>query len=169
MTTTTETLTQEYTRLVHEQAELSAAARKAGAYSEEGKQRFREMSRRIREVLTVPPQGYGLPKLATELVAHAEAHGWVSLMQWTPPDYEGEPFVTVQVGRQLRDGEMPDARGDKWIYKITWHSRGCVTGRVRLFGGTSAVTPESPAYSGGPSVKAIRAVIERHPAPEAIS
>lgn len=169
MTTATETLAQEYTRLAHEQAELSAAARKAGAYPEGDRQRFREISRRIREILAVPPEGYALPKLAVDLVAHAEAHGWVSLAQWTAPDYEGEPFVSVQVGRQLRDGEMPGARGDKWVYKLTWHSRDCAAGKVRLFRGSSAVTPDQPAYSDGPSVKAIRAVIEQHPAPEVVS
>ncbi|MFG2269100.1 hypothetical protein ACGFNY_04920 [Streptomyces chartreusis] len=164
MTTATETIAEEYERLASEQAELSAAARKTGDLPTEGKQRFREIAQRLREIATIPPAGYELPKLAADLVAHAEAHGWTSLVEWTSPDYEGEPFVTVQVGRKLRDGEMPDARGDKWIYKATWHSRDCAPGKVRLFRGTSAVTPDRPVYGDGPSIKAIRAVIEQHPA-----
>lgn len=169
MTTATETLAEEYERLASEQAELSAAARKAGDLSAEDKQRFREIAQRLREIATTPPPGYELPKLAADLVAHAEAHGWMSLVQWTPPGYGGEPYVKVQVGRKLRDGEMPDARGDKWIYEITWHSRDCAPGRVRLFRGTSAVTPDRPQYGDGPSIKAIRAVIEQHPVREAVS
>ena len=162
MTTTTETLVEEYGRLTSEQAELSAAARKAGDSSPEDKQRFREITQRIRAIVATPPEGYELPKLAADLVAHAEMHGWMALVQWTPPGYEGEPYVTVQVGRLLQDGEMPDARGNKWTYKLTWHSRGCMPGKVRLFGGSSAVTPEQPVYGNGPSVKAIRAVIAAH-------
>jgi len=164
MTTATETIAEEYGRLCDEDAELSAAVRKAGAATPEQVQRQRELRVRLRELHAIPPEGYELPKLAADLVAHAEAHGWVSLVEWTSPDYDGEPFVTVQVGRKLQAGEMSDARGDKWIYKATWHSRGCAPGKVRLFRGTSAVTPEHPMYGDGPSIKAIRAVIEQHPA-----
>ena len=163
MATTTETLGQEYNRLLGEQAQLSAAARRTGSISPQDKQRHSEVTRRIREILTTPPQGYELPKLAADLVAHAEAHGWLSLVQWTPPDYPGEPFVSVQVGRRLQEGEMPDARGDKWVYKLTWHSRGCAVGKVRLFVRGTAATPDSPADSDAPSVKEIRAVIAANP------
>lgn len=141
-----ETLEQEYNRLASE--------------------RTSEAVRRVREIVAIPPQGYQLPKSAADLIAHAEAHGWMSLVQWTPPGYEGEPFVTVQVGRRLVEGEMPDARGSKWIYKLTWHSRDCAAGKVRLFGCGHSVTPDHPAGTDAPSVKSIRATIEQHPAPE---
>ena len=116
MSTAIETLAEEYTRLVDEQGQLAAKARKVGDLSTTDRQRYTEITKRIREIIATPPQGFELPKLAADLVTHAEAHGWLSLVQWTPPDYSGEPFVTVQVGRQLREGELPDARGGKWIY-----------------------------------------------------
>jgi hypothetical protein len=168
-TVTTETLAQEYTRLADEQAELQAAARREQPLTLEMRERYAKVTRRLREIGTLPPAGYELPKLASDLVAHAEAHGWMALVQWTPPDYEGEPSVTVQVGRILAEGEMPDARGDRWIYKRTWHSRGCPPGQVRLFGRGHAVTPDNPGGAEAPSVKVIRAVITQHPKPEAAS
>ncbi|MFE7077910.1 hypothetical protein ACFU96_48370 [Streptomyces sp. NPDC057620] len=162
-TTTTETLKQEYDRLCDEEDELRTAARKDG-WSEQAKERQRAISLRLREILTIPPAGYALPAAASGLIAHAEAHGWLALAQWTSIDFDGDPFVTVQVGRQLADGEMPDARGSRWLYKLTWHSRDCAPGKVRLFGNGHAVTPDSPGGNYAPSVKAIRAVIEQHPA-----
>jgi hypothetical protein len=164
-TAVTETLEQEYSRLVGEQNELSAAARKNAGPSAEDRDRHREVTLRLRELLAIPPAGYALPAAAAGLVAHAEAHGWLTLVQWTSLGYDGAPFVTIQVGRQLREGEMPDARGNKWIYKVTWHSYGCQPGKVRLFS-SGAETPGRPVYHDGPSVKAIRAVIEQHPAQE---
>jgi hypothetical protein len=122
------------------------------------------------EIVATPPPGYGLPALAAGLVAHAEAHGWQTLVQWTRPDYDGEPFVTVQVGRALTAEEREHHHGDRWTYRLTWHSRGCPPGRVRLFGQGSAITPDEPSgRSPAPSVKAVRAVIEAHPAPRRLT
>ncbi|QDN60112.1 MULTISPECIES: hypothetical protein [unclassified Streptomyces] len=163
--TTLETLAQEYTRLTDERGELAAALRKAGDASPESRARLASVDRRLRDLVAAPPPGYILPKAAADLVAHAQAHGWLTLVQWTPPGYGGEPFVSVQVGRLLHAGEQSGARGDRWTYNVTWHSRDCAPGRVRLFGRHLATTPEQPWLHDGPSVKAICAVIAQHPAP----
>lgn len=157
-TATSETVAEEYSRLVGEQHELSAAARRNDGLPEEGKQRFREVAQRLREILAIPPDGYTLP---------AEAHGWVALAQWTSLGYVGDPFVTVQVGRLVTEADGYLGLGDRWKYNLTWHSRGCAPGKVRLFGSGIAVTPANPGGGYAPSVKAIRAVIEQHPAPGA--
>lgn len=161
-TVTTETLAQEYNRLIDERADHQAAARKAGAMSPDGSEALRSIGRRLMEILAIPPQGYTLPKAIEDLVAHAEAHGWISMIQWTYPGYEGEPYVGVQVARKAADAE---SRGDVWHYKLTWHSRDCAPGKLKRFGGALAATPDSPQWSDAPSMKAIRAVIEQHPAP----
>lgn len=169
MSTATETLEQEYDRLLGERGELGARLRKSEGGPTEDREQLRRVARRIREIVAIPPAGYELPKLAVDLVAHAEAHGWLSLVEWTPPDYEGEPYVSVQVGRQLAEGELPDEPGRKWIYQLTWHSRDCAPGKVRRFRAGLARTPDRPMPHDGPSVKAIRAVIEQHPKPGAAS
>lgn len=170
ITVTTETLTQEHNRLLDEQAELRAAARGTGGQLDaEGRARYAAISRRLRELRAIPPAGYELPKMAADLVAHAEAHGWLSLVQWTPPDCVGDPFVGVQVGRRVTEADGYLGLGNCWKYQLTWSSRDCAPGKVRLWRKGLAETPESPAATDAPSVKAIRAVIERHPAPEAIS
>lgn len=164
MTTATETLAQECNRLTGEDAELSAAVRKVGAATPEQTERQREIRTRLRELRAIPPAGYELPKMAADLVAHAEAHGWLSLVQWTPPDYVGDPFVGVQVGRRVTEADGYLGLGNCWKYQLTWSSRDCAPGKVRLWRKGLAETPESPAATDAPSIKAIRAVIEQHPA-----
>lgn len=124
---------------------------------------------------TEAPDGYTLPKQAADLMAHATANGWLTRAIWVHgPDIE-EPFVSVDVGRKLAAGEQPvcptdeyaPVRGDKWAYRVTWHSRDCKPGRLRLFRKPLAATPWRPAHYDGPSVKGIRDVIARHPAPVA--
>lgn len=165
MTTATETIAEEYERLCGEDAELSAAVRKVGTATPEQAQRQREIRNRLRELHAQPPEGYTLPKQAADLVAHAEAHGWLTLVQWTALGYDGDPFVAVQVGRLTTEADGYLGLGDRWTYKLTWHSGGCAPGKVRRFGSGSAVTPANPASHYAPSVKAIRTVIEQHPAP----
>ncbi|MGW0312072.1 hypothetical protein [Streptomyces flavidovirens] len=165
-TVTMETLEQEYTRLTDERAAIKTAARKAGAMTPEGSEALRSIGRRLKEIAAIPPQGYALPKAIEDLVAHAETHGWVSLIQWPAPGDEGKPFVTVQVGRKTTDAE---SRGDAWHYQLTWHSRDCAPGKVKRFGSGLAKTPDAPQWHNAPSMKAIRAVIEQHPVSEAAS
>lgn len=169
-TVTTETLVQEHNRLLGEQAELSAAARRAGGQLDpEGRARYAAISQRLREIRAIPPAGYELPKMAADLVAHAEAHGWLSLVQWTPPDYMGDPFVGVQVGRRVTEADGYLGLGNCWKYQLTWSSRDCAPGKVRLWRKGLAETPANPGTHDAPSVKAIRAVIEQHPAREVVS
>lgn len=164
MTTATESLAVEFEHLSYEQYELSKTAR-AGQPDPETRERLRAVSRRLREIAATPPDGYALPKAAADLIAHAEENGWLTMVQWTPPGYSDEPYVRVQVGRKVQDGELSDARGNHWKYSVTWHSRGCVIGKVRLFGRVLAETPDRPAVHDGPSVEGVREVIAAHPAP----
>lgn len=124
--------------------------------------RLAVVTARVMEIDATPPAGYTVPTAAAQLVEHARAHGWQTLAQWSPPSLD-TVFYTVHVGRVLRDGEIPDARGSVWKYKLTWHSRDCPPGRLRLIG-RGAETPERPMYHDAPSVRAIRAVITNHPA-----
>lgn len=49
------------------------------------------------------------------------------------------------------------------LHRLSWHSRGCPPGRLRLYGVT-ATTPDHPTWHDGPSLRAIREVITAHPA-----
>lgn len=158
--TATETAEQEYQRLTWECSGLRRLPNPTPAETAT----LKAATNRLLEILAIPPTGYTVPATAAQLAAHAQTHGWQALGQWTPPGYAGEPFYSVQVGRVLRPGEMPDARANCWKYKFTWHSRGCAPGRLRLFGSGSASTPDQPAWRDAPSVKAVRAVITNHPA-----
>ncbi|MGA5130827.1 hypothetical protein ACPCTO_13560 [Streptomyces olivoreticuli] len=116
------------------------------------------------------PDGYALPKAAADLVAHATAHGWLSRVGWAA-DISNAPLVHVAVGRRMTPDEQEQAEdrgeyGDRWCYELTWHSRDCAPGRLRLFGRPLAHTPEQPRWHDGPSVKGIRQVIADNPAPE---
>lgn len=157
---TTVALADEYSGLYAEQQILLRVRNR----SPEQDARLDAVTTRLLQIVAVPPDGYTVPAAAVQLLAHAEANGWQSLGQWTPPGRD-EPFYTVHVGRVLRPGEMPDARSDRWKYQLTWHSRGCPPGRVRLFGRILGATPTSPALHEAPSVRAVRDVITAHPAP----
>lgn len=120
------------------------------------------------------PDGYTLPKTAAHLVAHAERYGWAARAIWVAGYEINEPFVHVDVGRRIGIGEADpvDAadpyapvRGNGWRYRVTWHSRGCPPGKLKLFRQPLASTPWRPHHHDGPSVKAIREVIARHPRP----
>lgn len=156
---TTVALADEYSGLYAEQQILLRARDR----TPEQDARLTAVTVRLREIVAVPPDGYTVPAAAVQLLAHAEANGWQSLGQWTPPGRD-EPFFSVQVGRVLGPGEMPDARATCWKYSLTWHSRGCPPGRLRLFS-AGASTPHRPAYHDAPSIRAIRAVIAEHPGP----
>lgn len=164
--TTAETLEQEYTRLLSDRYRLGKELRETGADAPAVRAALRKATARLREITAIPPAGYTLPKAAAGLMATAREHGWTAIAQWTPPGYDGEPFVKVHVGRGLHPGEQPDARGNGWHYQLTWHSRDCGPGRVRLFGRCLAETPDQPWTHDGPSVTRVRAVIQQYPAPE---
>jgi hypothetical protein len=135
--------------------------------TEEQREELRSLQASMDELLAAPPAGYTVPKAVTDLLAHAKAHGWLARASWTPPNYEGEPFLRVEVGRLVTDEEREEYRGDRWMYSLTWHSRDCAPGKVKRFGQGTAVTPDDPATHYAPSVKAIRAVIADNPAPVA--
>ncbi|MFE9003171.1 hypothetical protein ACFYOY_13665 [Streptomyces sp. NPDC007875] len=166
-----ETMEQEYDRLLEERTAIIAAAKAAGSTSDQAREQMTEVMDRIREILAIPPDGYTLPPQAAKLIAHAHAHGWQGETQWTPPGWEREedrePFVLVKVGRRMEPGELEYSRSDVWLYQLTWHSRGCPPGKLRLFGAGKCRTPENPATHDAPSVKAIAAVITQHPGPDA--
>lgn len=163
---TAETLEQEYTRLLSHRYQLGKELQEAAGDVPAVRAALRDATARLREIAAIPPAGYALPKAAAGLMAVAHEHGWTAIAQWTPPGYDGAPFVTVHVGRGLRPGEQPDARGNGWHYQLTWHSRDCAPGRLRLFGRCLAETPEQPCTHDGPSVTRVRAVIQQHPAPD---
>ena len=128
--------------------------------TDKDRHRLTELTAELRALLATPPHGYTLPTTAADLITHAHAHGWDAWAQWAPDGgTSGGPFVTVHTGR-VRSA----ADGDRWHYQITWHSRDCPPGRVRLFSGLAS-TPDHPASHDAPSVKDIRAVITANPAP----
>lgn len=163
MTTETETLAARYERLSYEFASLRHVRPEERTEEQQG--RLVALSGELRAMLATPPNGYELPRLAADLMAHAEAHGWTARVSWTPPGYSREPYTDVEVGLMLDGLEREQHRGDRWYYKLCWHSRDCAPGKVRLFGSGLAQTPDSPRVRDAPSVKAIRAVIEANPGP----
>lgn len=165
MTTTVETPEQEYGRLTTEGGEIQSAARAKGELTPELREALRPIRARLSEITTIPPAGYATPKAVTDLVDFARAHGWLARVQWTPPGWEGEPFLQVQVGRKLSVEEAAECRSDDYLFQLTWHSRGCPPGRVTRFRSGLARTPDRPQWYDAPSVKGIRAVIEQNPAP----
>ena len=123
---------------------------------------------------TDAPDGYTLPKQAADLATYAAAHGWLTRTIWVAGEGIDEPFVTVDVGRKLADVEdapvdpsdqYAPVRGDRWAYRVTWHSRDAQPGKLKLFRRPGAVTPWRPAYHDGPSVKGIMQIISRFPQP----
>jgi hypothetical protein len=162
-TTTELTLVERYRRLDFEHYTLRRV--EPDERTADQRARLVAVHHELREILAAPPAGYELPKAATDLLAFAEAHGWMAQAQWTSPEYDGEPYVSVQVARRVTEAERDQYRGDRWSYQLTWHSRDCAAGKVRRFGSGTAITPGSPSTHDAPSVKAIRAVIEANPAP----
>lgn len=166
MTTIAEPATAHYDRVSAEFAALRHVH--PDERTDEQRQRLATLSVELSAILAQPPAGYELPRIATDLMAHAEAHGWTAGVQWTQPSYSGEPFAVVEVGRKLDGLERDQHRGDRWRYRLTWHSRDCVPGKVKLFRSGLARTPGNPADHDAPSVKTIRAVIEANPGPDAV-
>lgn len=132
--------------------------------TEDDRAALRDTYEEIRVIVSAPPEGYNLPAVATDLINHAGAHGWGSNVQWTPPGYDEDPYVIVLVGRRVADSDRNSHRGDRWVYKLVWRSRGCAPGRLRL-AEKLANTPDSGAAVTGPapSIEAIRKVIAQHP------
>ncbi|MGA4875929.1 hypothetical protein [Streptomyces lydicamycinicus] len=164
--TLAETLEQQYERLATRYQELRhvhPSERTADQAAE-----LRVINQQLTTLLSTPPAGYALPKVAADLITHAKVNGWLARTQWTYPGFTGQPYVKVEVGRRLTGDESPLYRGTHWLFVLTWHSRGCSPGKLRMFGNGLAETPENPASHDGPSVKAIRAVITDNPAPDAV-
>jgi hypothetical protein len=119
----------------------------------------------IAAILAQPPAGYTLPATAQRLIDHAHAHGWQGLTQWYPApgqDEDAQRFVQVCVGRYCTPAELAAAgyqAARRWQYVLTWHSRDCPPGRLRLFGQGLAETPDRPAVHKAPSITAITAII----------
>ncbi|WP_412078981.1 hypothetical protein ACLF6K_37190 [Streptomyces xanthophaeus] len=157
MTTATESLAQEYQRLMTEHRQAMRAAYEGvathlGEKPSPGKQAAAEAHLpRLKEILAIAPAGYELPKQAVELIDLAKAHGWISMAQWTPPDWEDEPSVLLHLAGKVGPGRA-------FYYRITWHSRDCAPGALKLWRKT-AETPDQPRRHDAPSIKAIRAVI----------
>jgi hypothetical protein len=155
MTTATESLTQEYDRLLDERsrtaAEMRSFSEKGEVESPESRTSLAAIRARLKEIVATAPAGYDLPRQATELIELAGQHGWISMIQWTPPGWDGDPFVEVHVGR--RGGSAGN-----YYYKITWHSRDCAPGKLRLRSKIAQV-PGRQAWHDAPSLKAIRDVI----------
>lgn len=165
MTDTAETPAARYTRLYDQHyhyRRIRPEHRTPAHY-----QAMADLADQIAAILAVPPAGYTLPPAAQRLIDHAHAHGWQGITQWYPPPGQGEdeePLVRVCVGRYCTEAEQAEHhRGAKWQYVLTWHSRDCPPGRLRLFGQGLAETPDHPAVHGAPSIAAITNIITAHP------
>lgn len=137
---------------------LDAALERDGALTPAEKHVRDATQRRLEAGITdTAPAGYALPKPVAELFASALANGWATRQAWAPRD---EGFVmNVRVERASDDGA-------KWQYDLSYFVAPGVARRTP-FG--LCVTPDRRAQHDTPSIKAIRTVIEQHPAPEAIS
>lgn len=114
------------------------------------------------------PKGYAVPKIVTDLMAYAEAHGWRSAVAWGH-DSGNDPLMAVEVGRKLTDEEAKAHRSNLFHYRLTWHSRDCEPGKLRKFRAGLAKTPDHPQWCDAPSVRKIREVIYANPTPDAVT
>lgn len=134
-------------------------------------QERRTLGRRLEAIMALAAPGYALPRAAGQLVSRAREYGWLSRVVWTSVrnGHVDEPFVTVGLARVLTEAEQDSGayRGDRWRYRLTWHSCDCPVGRLRLFS-SLAWTPDHPGWGPGPSLKAVRAVMSAHPAPSVV-
>ncbi|MFH8405479.1 hypothetical protein ACH4FX_11995 [Streptomyces sp. NPDC018019] len=115
---------------------------------------------------STPPDGYAVPKTVTGLVTYATAYGWKTLVQWAA-DSGGNPFVNVEIGRLLTADEAKRQRGDRFDFRLTYHSRSCTPGMLKRFGTGLAQTPDKPQWHDAPALWKIREVIYLNPAPDA--
>jgi hypothetical protein len=102
---------------------------------------------------TAAPRGKALPQ-ATELIAHAEEHGWTVLESWTPPGYRGAPILRVVIGRRV-------SPGGEFLFRLCWSADGTRPAKWR------ARTPKNPKWHNAPAVANIRKVIEANSARKA--
>ncbi|MFM9452213.1 hypothetical protein [Streptomyces europaeiscabiei] len=110
-----------------------------------------------RKLASITPDGYDVPKIVAELIAHAATNGWRTALAWTPR--EDDMHLAVHVGRETTPADGA-TRG--WYYKLAWS---CVPGSARKAGTGLARTPDRPQWHDGPSVKSLRHIIAAHPAP----
>jgi hypothetical protein len=158
MTTTTETPTEQYRCLMSQYEHLRRIHPDRRTFEETAT--YQATCAQLAEIDATPPAGYTLPAAAARLVEHARAHQWQARVQWPRPDSTDDPSVKVMVGRLMTPAERDEyGLGDRWQYFLTWSSRDCPPGRLRLFGSGIARTPDQPADHGAPSVRAITAVI----------
>lgn len=91
---------------------------------------------------------------ATELIAHAEEHGWTVREQWTPPGYQGPPTLRVVIGRRLADGS-------EFLFRLCWATDGTRPEKWRVR------TPRNARWHNAPTVTSIRAMIAANSARKA--
>ncbi|MFK0047773.1 hypothetical protein ACIQU4_27555 [Streptomyces sp. NPDC090741] len=116
-----------------------------------------ELARAERKLAAVTPDGWEVPKPVADLLAHAEAYGWRSVLAWTPRDAD-EMLLSVVVGRDVTPRDAP-ARGTQWRYKLTWN---CTPGSARRAGAGLASTPACPQWHDAPSLRKIREEMQAH-------
>lgn len=105
------------------------------------------------------PDGYTVPQIVADLVAHAVTHGWKTLLQWSE-EKDGAALLDIQIGRKADEG----SRGPHWLYKLAW---ACEPGASRRSGSGLAQTPDCPQWHDAPSAKKIWEVIAANPARKA--
>ncbi|MGW6789975.1 hypothetical protein [Streptomyces chartreusis] len=98
---------------------------------------------------TTTPRGKVLSQ-ATDLIAHAEEHGWTVIEQWTPPGYQGAPILRVVIGRRTAEGEF--------LFRLSWCTNGTRPDRWMVR------TPKNPKWHKAPPLTALRIMILTHSA-----
>lgn len=118
-----------------------------------------ELATARRKLATYPPDGYAVPGIVADLLAHAEAHGWRYVVSWSLPE-GGGARLAMEIGRNIVPADGP-ARGTRWRYRLAWGlPEPGLASRIRA---GLAKTPDSPQWHDAPSVKAIREVIAANP------
>lgn len=89
---------------------------------------------------------------ATDLIAHAEKHGWTVLEQWTPPNFKGAPILRVLIGRRIPGS-------GEFLFRLEFHTDGSKPDKAHW----RARTPRNPKWHKAPVVGAIRIIIATNP------
>lgn len=124
-----------------------------------------ELARARRKLAAYPPDGYAVPKIVADLLAHATAHGWRHVMSWSSPE-GGGARLAMEIGRDTVPADGP-TRGTAWRYQLAWgFPEPGLASRIRA---GLAKTPDHPQWHDAPSVKKIREVIAANPLTEEIA
>lgn len=100
------------------------------------------------------PEGYVFPRIAADLMDHAQAHGWKTAKAWTMAEKRSDDEDDWEPSAQL---EIHISHLDGWLFKLSWSCDPGGGGRMIRSGLARAPRRD---WFDAPSIKKIKAIIE---------